>query len=50
MLSVENSHLLAKKMQYAIYNNDIEMMKKIENIKSDNEITKEIIEYDIKED
>lgn len=49
MLSVDNSHLLARKMQYAIYNNDIEMIKKIENIKNDNEITEDILNYKIKE-
>ena len=49
MLSVDNSHLLARKMQYAIYNNDIEMIKKIENIKNENEITEDILNYKIKE-
>lgn len=50
MMSVENSRLLAIKLQYAIYNNDINMIKKIEKIKRDSDITKEIIEYKIKKD
>ena len=45
MLSVENSRYLAKIKQKAIYNKDIEMIKKIENIKFDYEITEEIRRY-----
>lgn len=50
MLSVYNSHLLAIKKQYAIYNKDYEMIKKIEEVKNDNQITKEMLDYKLKED
>ena len=49
MLSPVNSRLLATKMQIAIYNNDYEMIKKIEAITSNKQITKAIIEYSKKE-
>lgn len=45
MLSPENSRMLAYKRQIAVYNNDLKMIKKIESIKEDSEVTKEIIEY-----
>lgn len=45
MLKPENSRLLAKKKQIAIYNKDFEMVKKIEAIKKDDEITNDIINY-----
>lgn len=48
MLTVENSRLLAKKKQIAVYNKDIEMIKKIEKITTDFEITLDIINYKIK--
>ena len=45
MLSVKNSRLLAKKRQIALFNKDFKMIKKIEEIKHDDEITKEILDY-----
>ena len=45
MLSPDNSKMLARKRQIAIYNKDFDMLKKIENIQKDNEITKDIINY-----
>ena len=48
MLSPDNSRLLAKKRQIALYNKDFEMIKLIENIKYDYQITKEIINYNVK--
>lgn len=45
MLSPEISRLLAYKRQIAVYNNDFEMIKKIESIKSDNEVDLEIMNY-----
>lgn len=45
MLSPKNSRLLAKIKQIAIYNKDFEMIKKIENIKNDDEITEEVVKY-----
>lgn len=45
MLSLENSKYLTKLKQKAIYYKNIEMIKKIEKIKNDNEITDEIKNY-----
>lgn len=45
MLSVEKSKLLAIKRQIALFNKDFKMVKKIEEIKHDDEITKEILDY-----
>lgn len=42
MLSPEISRMLASKRQIAVYNKDFEMVKKIENIKNEKEISKEI--------
>lgn len=45
MLSPDNSRMLAYKRQIAVYNKDFKMIEKIENIKEDSEISKDIIEY-----
>lgn len=49
MLKADNSRLLAIKRQLALYNKDYEMVRKIENIKDDSEITEEMRSYRIKE-
>ena len=48
MLSPKYSRLLAKKRLIALFNKDFEMIKKIESIKYDYEITEKIINYNIK--
>ena len=45
MISPENSRLLATIKQIAVYNGDIKMIDKLENIKYDYEITPEILNY-----
>ncbi len=45
MLTPENSKLLAIKKQIAVYNKDYDMIKKIEKIKNDNQISEEIKKY-----
>lgn len=48
MLKPKNSKLLAKIKELALYNKDYEMIKKIELIKNDDEITEKIKNYSIK--
>ena len=48
MLTPKNSRLLALKKQIALYNKDYETIKKIEKIKNDNQVSKEIKEYKVK--
>jgi hypothetical protein len=50
MLKPETSRLLAYKKQIAIYNRDLDMIKKIENIKKEADVTPDIINYKSKED
>lgn len=45
MISAYNSRLLSKIKQLAVKNKDYKMIKKIENIRHDYEITKEIKNY-----
>lgn len=47
MLSPKNSRTLALKRQIALFKKDFEMVKKIEQIKSDKEITQEIKNYNL---
>ena len=47
MLSPKNSRILALKRQIALFKKDFEMVKKIEQIKSDKEITQEIKNYNL---
>ncbi len=49
MLSSKYSRMLANKKLIALYNKDLKMVKKIESIKYDYEVTEEIINYHIKE-
>lgn len=45
MISAKNSRMLAIKKQMAVQNKDFKMIKKLERIKDDKEITNEIIKY-----
>ena len=45
MLSPKNSRMLAKKRNIALLKKDYDMANKIEKIKNDSEITKEIRNY-----
>lgn len=49
MLSPKYSRLLAKKRLIALFNKDFEMIKKIENIKNDSDVTEEMLNYKLKE-
>lgn len=50
MLTPENSRMLAKKRQIAVYNKDFKMVKKIEEIKHNKEIDDEIKNYKVKKE
>ena len=45
MLSPDNSRMLAKKRNIALFKKDYVMVNKIESIKKDSEITEEIRNY-----
>lgn len=47
-MSPEISRMLAIKKQYAVVNRDDEMIKKIQNVKKDSDVTEEMRNYKLK--
>lgn len=48
MIKPDLSRILAKKHMFAVFNKDEKMIRKIESIKSEDDITEDIINYSLK--
>lgn len=48
MLSANNSRILAMKIQLAKANRDFDMMNKIEAVKNDEDVTKDMLNYKLR--